>query len=101
MGRRSLARTIRGRSRPLKAATCGSVRPLLATRLLAAEEAAEPSHTPFYIFAIALVAFALGLSAIGVARHETFPPSRGGETRLVVVCMALVAVTLVTACDRA
>ena len=32
---------------------------MLATLLQAAEEAAEPSKTPFYILAIALVAFAL------------------------------------------
>jgi hypothetical protein len=67
---------------------------MLATLLLAAE---EKSQTPFYIFAIALVVFALGLSAFGVARHETFPPSRGVATLLVVVCMALVAGTMVTA----
>ena len=70
---------------------------MLATLLLAAEDAAEPSQTPFYLCAIALVVFALGLSAFGVARHETFPPSRGVATLLVVVCMALVAGTMVTA----
>jgi hypothetical protein len=70
---------------------------MLATLLLAAEEAAEPSHTPFYIFAIALVAFALLLSAVGISRHETFPPSKGVATLLVLVCMALVAGTMVTA----
>ncbi len=70
---------------------------MLATLLLAAEEAAEPSKTPFYLFAIALVVFALGLSAIGVARHETFPPSRGVATLIVLVCMGLVAGTMVSA----
>ena len=69
---------------------------MLATLLLAAEEA-EPSHTPFYIFAIALVVFALGLSALGVARHETFPPSKGAATAIILVCMCLVAGTMVTA----
>ena len=70
---------------------------MLATLLLAAEEVAEKSHTPFYIFAAALVVFALGLSAFGVARHETFPPSRGVATLIVLVCMGLVAGTMVTA----
>ena len=70
---------------------------MLATLLLAAEEAAEKSHTPFYIFAAALVVFALGLSALGVARHETFPPSKGAATAVVLVCMCLVAGTMVTA----
>ena len=69
---------------------------MLATLLLAAEEA-EKSHTPFYIFAIALVVFALGLSALGVARHETFPPSKGAATAIVLLCMCLVAGTMVTA----
>jgi hypothetical protein len=69
---------------------------MLATLLLAAEEA-EKSHTPFYIFAIALVVFALGLSAIGVSRHETFPPSKGAATAIILVCMCLVAGTMVTA----
>jgi uncharacterized membrane protein YidH (DUF202 family) len=67
---------------------------MLATLLLAAE---EKSHTPFYIFAIALVAFALGLSAIGVSRHETFPSSKGAATAIILVCVCLVAGTMVTA----
>ncbi len=70
---------------------------MLATLLLAAKDAAEPSKAPFYIFAIALVVFALGLSAIGVARHETFPPSRGVATVIILACMGLVAGTMVTA----
>ena len=69
---------------------------MLATLLLAAEEA-EPSKTPFYIFAAALVAFALLLSAVGISRDATFPPSKGVATLLVVVCMALVAGTMVSA----
>jgi hypothetical protein len=70
---------------------------MLATLLLAAGETAEKSHTPFYIFAAALVVYALGLSAIGISRHETFPPSRGVATLVVLVCMGLVAGTMVTA----
>ncbi len=70
---------------------------MLATLLLAAEDAAEPSKTPFYIFAIALVVFALGLSAIGVTRHETFPPTRGLATVIILACLGLVAGTMVTA----
>jgi hypothetical protein len=69
---------------------------MLATLLLAAEEA-EPSHTPFYIFAAALVVFAVLLSTVGIMRHETFPPSKGVATLLVLVCMGLVAGTMVTA----
>jgi hypothetical protein len=67
-----------------------------AALLLAAEEAAH-SKTPFYIFAAALVVFALSLSAVGVARHETFPPSRGAATALIGLCMLLVAGTMLSA----
>ena len=46
---------------------------MLATLLLAAEEAAEPSKTPFYIVAGALVAFALLLAAVGIAAARDVP----------------------------
>ena len=65
--------------------------------LQAAEEAAEPSKTPFYILASVLVAFALILSAIGTVRHETFPPSRGAQRALIGLGALLVAGTMVTA----
>jgi hypothetical protein len=70
---------------------------MLAVLLLAAEEAAEPSKTPFYILAGLLVAFALILSAIGTARHETFPPTRGVQTAIIGLGALLVAGTMVTA----
>jgi hypothetical protein len=69
---------------------------MLATLLLAAEEA-KPSKTAFYVLAACLVAYALGLSAIGVARHETFPPTRGAATALIGVCILLVAGTMLSA----
>ena len=53
--------------------------------LQAAEEAAEPSKTPFYILASCLVAFALILSAVGTARHETFPPTEGSQRAIMLV----------------
>jgi hypothetical protein len=69
---------------------------MVAALLIAAEEA-EPSHTPFYLFAGALVVFALILSAVGAARHETFPPTRGLAVALIGVCILLVAGTMFTA----
>jgi hypothetical protein len=69
---------------------------MVAALLIAAEEAA-PSKTPFYLCAGALVVFALILSAVGAARHETFPPSRRLATALVGVCILLVAGTMFTA----
>jgi hypothetical protein len=70
---------------------------MLAVLLLAAEEAAEPSKTPFYILAGALVAFALILAFVGTARHETFPPTRGVQLGLIGLGALLVAGTMVTA----
>jgi hypothetical protein len=65
--------------------------------LQAAEEAAEPSKTPFYILAGVLVVFALVLSAVGAARHETFPPSRGAQRTIMLVAVLLVAGTMFSA----
>jgi hypothetical protein len=70
---------------------------MLATLLLFAQEEAAPSKTPFYACAIALIAFAAFLSAVGTARHETFPPSRGVARALMLVCILLVAGTMFTA----
>jgi hypothetical protein len=65
--------------------------------LQAAEEAAEPSKTPFYILASCLVAFALILAAIGTARHETFPPTRAAQRAIIGVGVLLVAGTMFSA----
>ena len=70
---------------------------MLATLLLAAEEGAEPSKTPFYIAAIALIAFAVILSAVGTARHKTFPPSRAVSGLIMLVGVVLVGCTMFTA----
>jgi hypothetical protein len=65
--------------------------------LQAAEHAAEPSKTPFYVMAGLLVVFALSLSAVGTARHETFPSSRGTQRAIMLVGVLLVAGTMFTA----
>jgi hypothetical protein len=69
---------------------------MLATLLLAAEEA-EPSKAPFYILAGLLILFAVGLTAVGTARHENFPPSEAAARAIMGVCALLVAGTMVTA----
>jgi hypothetical protein len=70
---------------------------MLATLLFAAEVAEEEvSKAPFYISAGVLVAFALLLSAVGIARHATFPPSRGVANGIILVTLILVAVTAYT-----
>jgi hypothetical protein len=70
---------------------------MLATLLLAAEEGAEPSKAPFYIAAALLIAYAVVLAGVGTARHETFPPSRGLASALMLLGVVLVAGTMVTA----
>ena len=70
---------------------------MLAVLLLAAEEAAEPSKTPFYILASLLVAFALILALVGTARHETFPPTVGVQRAIILVGVLLVAGTMFSA----
>ena len=73
---------------------------MLATLLLFAQEGleeAEPSKTPFYIAASALVAFALILSAIGIRNHETFPPSKGAGRAISLLAVLLVAATMFAA----
>ena len=65
--------------------------------LQAAEEAAEPSKTPFYILASCLVAFALILSAVGTVRHETFPATKAVSRGIMLAGALLVAGTMFTA----
>ena len=70
---------------------------MLAALMLAAEEAAEPSKTPFYIAAACLVAWAALLSIVGTARHETFPSSRGAASGIMFLTVLFVAATMATA----
>jgi hypothetical protein len=63
--------------------------------LASAEEAT--SKTPFYLAGGLLVVFALLISAIGIARPETFPPSGGARAGVVVLCGLLVAAAMATA----
>jgi hypothetical protein len=65
--------------------------------LLQAAEEAEPNQTAFYVLAGILTAFAVVLAIVGTLRHETFPPSRGVATAIMLVCALLVAGTMVTA----
>jgi hypothetical protein len=68
---------------------------------LAEEVSAEADKTPFYIVAGALVAFAVILGFFGIARHERFPASKGLARGLMLVCLVLVAGTMVTAVTTA
>jgi hypothetical protein len=57
----------------------------------------ESSHLPFYVAGLALVVFALGISAIGIARAETFPSSRGGRGVVIAVAAVLVVAAMAAA----
>ena len=73
---------------------------MFASLLLFAQEhlaEEEVSKTPFYVAAGALVAFALLLSAVGIARHETFPPSKAVGRGLSLVMLLLVVAAASTA----
>jgi hypothetical protein len=67
--------------------------------LLAAADAVkdEPSKTPFYILAAALVLAALGLTVVGVRRHDSFPGSDGAMRATIAVFVLLVAGTMIAA----
>jgi hypothetical protein len=71
---------------------------VLATLLtFAATEGHESSKTLFYVVGSALAAFAVVVSAIGIARHRTFPPSRGAARGVMALAAVLVAATMVSA----
>jgi len=71
---------------------------ILAVLLQAAEHAAEEtSKAPFYVASALLVLYAAVLSAVGTLRHETFPPTRGLATGLMLVGGVLVAGVMATA----
>jgi hypothetical protein len=57
----------------------------------------EPSKTPFYVLAAVLVLSAVGLTVIGVRRHDSFPGSDGAMRATIAVFVLLVAGTMVAA----
>jgi hypothetical protein len=68
---------------------------LVTLAAAAAEE--ETSQAAFYISGGVLAAAAVIVSAIGVLRHETFPPTRGAMVGVIGLFVVLVAVTVATA----
>jgi hypothetical protein len=67
---------------------------LLAT---AAEGAEETSKVPFYVAGIALTAFAVIVSAIGIRAHGHFPRTQGAARGVMGLAAILVAATMATA----
>ena len=70
---------------------------LSALITFAAEEAAKPDKTAFYIAGGALVVFALTISFIGVRRIETFPASKSQARGVMALAVILVAATMASA----
>jgi hypothetical protein len=69
---------------------------VLATllQLAATEGAHESSKTPFYVLGAILAGWAVLVSAVGIMRHETFPPSTGGRVGVMAITAVLVAATM-------
>ena len=71
---------------------------MLATFIaFAAEEGAEPSKTLFYICGGALVLWALGVSALGIRSHESWPPSQSATRGVMTVSLVLVLLAMASA----
>jgi hypothetical protein len=71
--------------------------PVLAALLTLAAEEGGTSHTPFYVAGAVLAGWAVLVAAVGILRHETFPPSAGGRAAIIGVTLVLMAATMVTA----
>jgi hypothetical protein len=70
---------------------------LHALIVLAADEAGHPSKTAFYVVGLGLAAFAVVVSAIGIARGETFPASPSAARVIMVLATVLVAGAMASA----
>lgn len=58
--------------------------------VFAATEGEETSKLPFYVLGGALAVWAVLVSAVGITRHETFPPSRGVASVVMLISTVLV-----------
>jgi hypothetical protein len=63
----------------------------------ATEEGAETSKTLFYLAGGILVLFAILVSAVGIVRRDTFPPSKGVAGGVMAVAALLVAFVMAAA----
>jgi hypothetical protein len=69
---------------------------LHAIWLFAAEEASEPSKTPFYIAGILLASWAVVLS-VGGLRSPNLPETEGAARLIMAISVVLVASAMATA----
>jgi hypothetical protein len=73
---------------------------VLQALIIFATEAAEheeTSKTAFYVAGIALTAFAVIVSALGIRAHGRFPGSAGAARAVMGLCLLLVVATMATA----
>ena len=63
----------------------------------AAEAHEEGDKTLFYVLGGALAVWAVAVSAIGISRHENFPPSQGAKAGVMAVTAVLVLATMASA----
>ena len=70
---------------------------MLATLIAAAEEAAEPSKTLFYVCGGLLAVWAVVVAAVGIRAHETFPSSRGLARGVMAISVALILAAMASA----
>ena len=70
---------------------------MLALASLLAAEASKHSKVAFYIAGCALAGFAIVLSAVGITRHGTFPPTDAAARAVAGICILLVAAAVATA----
>ena len=71
---------------------------MLATLIaFAAEEGAESSKTLFYICGGVLVAWALGVSAMGIRAHESFPPTKSAQRGVMAISAVLILAAMASA----
>ena len=70
---------------------------MLELLLTAAEHGEETSKTPFYVAGLALTAFAIIISAIGIRAHGHWPGSPGVSRAVMGVCALLMVATMATA----
>lgn len=71
---------------------------MLATLIaFAAEAAEESSKTLFYVFGGLLVVWAIGVSALGIRAHESFPPSRSAARGVIAISVVLILCAMASA----
>ena len=70
-----------------------------AIAILAAAEAEheESSKTLFYVCGGLLAVFAVAISAIGISRHDSFPPSKGAARAVMGLAGLLVLLAMASA----